>query len=91
MKLTKEDWAEIYNAVDTKLGRVRAGDYGEDEQAEEWADHLLSIEHKIGDDGQEACNAYEELVEAARELCISMRGSYSPEAMRLEQLVSQVE
>lgn len=52
--LRKEDWAEIYYALDSKVCAIRNGEYepeeypGEDVQ---WLDHLQAIQEKIGPDG----------------------------------------
>jgi hypothetical protein len=59
-RLTKEDWKEIYYALDTKLHRLLDGHYdvheGEVEECgsetQKWAAHLGAILEKIGPDGR---------------------------------------
>ncbi len=68
--LTKEDWVEIYYALDTKLGKIEAGDYNGFEPTEfsyaDWAKHLQSIMEKIGPDGDKMYEQIELLKGAAR-------------------------
>lgn len=53
-KLTKEDWTEIYYALETKLTKVEQGEYGGSKaEGKKWAKHLGEIIDKIGPDG---CN-----------------------------------
>jgi hypothetical protein len=55
--LKREDWAEIYYALDTKLIALRRGDYGlefQPRQDARWIDHLEAIKRKIGPDGARA-------------------------------------
>ena len=57
IKLTSEDWREIYYALDTKARLVMEGTYhpedrpGEDAQ---WIAHIKRIMKEIGDDGTDA-------------------------------------
>jgi len=65
MKLTKEDWVEIYAALESKERLIERGDYGEGDHPsdnDKWRAHLNLIMEKIGGDGQEACNSHDELV-----------------------------
>ena len=55
--LKREDWAEIYNALDTKLLALRKGAYGpeiEPRQDAKWIAHVEAIKRKIGPDGDRA-------------------------------------
>jgi hypothetical protein len=55
--LKREDWAEIYYALDTKLIALRRGDYEpeiEPRQDARWIAHLEAIKRKIGPDGTRA-------------------------------------
>ena len=61
--LTREDWVEIYYALDTKAKLIEDGDYGESmcDHGEdctacdkEWVAHLRRIMATIGDDGEAA-------------------------------------
>ena len=58
INLTKEDWTEIYYALQFKAARLQNGDMGDDEGAgqdvKEWGRHLDSIIDKIGPDGEDA-------------------------------------
>ncbi len=57
INLTREDWVEIYYALDTKLLTLRQGKYGpEDEpgQDADWIAHMKAIMRKIGPDGAAA-------------------------------------
>lgn len=62
VKLTREQWAEIYYALDSKAGLIENGDYGacdhgEDctEQCDEtWVKDLRAIMAAIGPDGSNA-------------------------------------
>jgi hypothetical protein len=69
-QLTKEDWAEIYYALDSKIASaVVGGDKG-------WKGHLANIMETIGPDG---CNMVDEEEEPAKPrviFCIS-GGSFS--------------
>lgn len=50
INLTEEEWSEVANAVDTKLARVRRGDYGPEDNPgddEKWALTLQSALGKI--------------------------------------------
>ncbi len=49
MELTREDWAEIYYALDSKRVLVVQGGYGHQSA---WAGHLADIMEKIGPDGR---------------------------------------
>ncbi len=63
--LSREDWAEIYYALNTKAGLIENGEYGccehketDDECPERcdesWVAHLRAIMDKIGADGTDA-------------------------------------
>ena len=57
ISLTREDWSEIYYALDTKSLAVRQGKYGlEDKPGDDakWIAHLEAIKQKIGPDGANA-------------------------------------
>ena len=57
ISLTREDWSEIYYALETKSLALRQGKYGpEDEpgQDAEWIDHIEAVRGKIGPDGVKA-------------------------------------
>jgi hypothetical protein len=57
MVLKREDWAEIYNALDTKLLALKRGAYGrelESRQDAKWIAHLEAIKRKLGPDGMRA-------------------------------------
>jgi hypothetical protein len=60
--LSKADWVEIYYALDTKIGLIENGDYGDCDHVEagvdcpercdeSWMEHMRIIMSKIGDDG----------------------------------------
>jgi hypothetical protein len=52
-ELTKEDWVEIYYALDSKAKAVKDGEYtGDKAHARRWASHLREIMTKIGPDGE---------------------------------------
>lgn len=52
LALTEEEWAELANAVQSKLNLVRRGDYGDGEEPgdnESWAATLGRVlEHVVG-------------------------------------------
>jgi len=58
--LTAADWEEVYYAVRNKLGQIRQGEYGTDDDPSdreecsvgEWAAHLETILAKLGPDGE---------------------------------------
>lgn len=55
--LSRNDWGEIYYALESKLEVIKQGRYDpEDEpgQNEKWSADLKSILQKIGPDGEEA-------------------------------------
>jgi hypothetical protein len=57
ISLTREDWSEIYYALETKSLALRQGKYGpEDEpgQDAEWIDHIEAVRGKIAPDGVKA-------------------------------------
>jgi len=57
-RLTKEDWVEIYCALDTKRDQIENGDFGEgeeDDENEDWIAHLDAVMEKIGPDGENMC------------------------------------
>lgn len=49
-ELTREDWTEIYYALDSKKKDIVAGKLGA--PCLEWAGHLGDIMEKIGPDGE---------------------------------------
>ena len=57
--LAREDWAEIYYALDSKLIALKRGAYGADldpRQNARWIAHLKAIKRKIGPDGARAAS-----------------------------------
>ena len=59
ISLTREDWAEIYYALEAKGLALREGKYGsEDEpgQDSKWLAHLDAVLEKIGPDGTSAAS-----------------------------------
>jgi hypothetical protein len=55
--LTREDWSEIYCALETKLLALRQDKYKpEDESGQdaEWITHIEAVRGKIGPDGATA-------------------------------------
>ena len=59
VNLTREDWSEIYYALESKSLALRQGKYGsEDEpgQDAEWIAHLDALREKIGPDGTSAAS-----------------------------------
>ncbi len=59
ISLTREDWSEIYYALEAKLQALRQGKYGpEDEpgQDAQWIAHLDALRAKIGPDGSVAAH-----------------------------------
>ena len=55
--LSREDWAEIYYALDSKRIAVVNGEYGSEIEAGEnrrWTAHLDDIIERIGPDGEDA-------------------------------------
>jgi len=56
MKLKKDDWVEIYYALELKLDRIKEGLYGDRKDTGRWANHLDSILQKIGPDGEKMWN-----------------------------------
>ncbi|HYA34101.1 MAG TPA: hypothetical protein VEF03_00710 [Candidatus Binataceae bacterium] len=54
IRLSQEDWVEIYYALESKSEAIERGEYGvEFERGEDarWLAHLSAIKRKIGDDG----------------------------------------
>lgn len=59
IRLTRDDWCEIYYALETKSRALRNGQYPpEDESGQdaEWIAHLEMIREKIGADGTNAAD-----------------------------------
>ena len=59
IKLTREDWAEIYYALDTKTLAVKRGEYAPEDslgQDTAWIAHIEAIKKKIGSDGSLAAD-----------------------------------
>jgi hypothetical protein len=57
ISLTREDWSEIYYALETKSLALRQGKYrpeNEPGQDAEWIAHLDALREKIGPDGASA-------------------------------------
>ncbi len=57
--LTRDDWCEIYYALETKSRALRNGQYRpEDEPGQDakWIAHLEMIREKIGADGADAAD-----------------------------------
>ncbi len=57
ISLTREDWAEIYYALETKSLALRQGKYGRDDNARngaEWIAHIEAVKQMIGPDGNNA-------------------------------------
>ena len=55
--LTREDWAEIYYALETKALALRQGRYEPEDTPDEdarWLAHIDAIREKIGPDGSSA-------------------------------------
>jgi hypothetical protein len=44
LTLTRDEWCEVVNAVDTKSNRIRRGDYGEEENAGDDARWIATLE-----------------------------------------------
>lgn len=54
ISLTREDWAEIYYALEMKSLVLRQGKYGVEDKAgqdSEWIAHLEAVKQTIGPDG----------------------------------------
>jgi hypothetical protein len=59
LSLTREDWSEIYYALEAKSSALRQGKYGPEEepgQDAEWIAHLDAVREKIGSDGTSAAH-----------------------------------
>jgi len=58
ISLTREDWSEIFYALESKALAVRRGRYGSEEEAPgadfKWITHLDELRRKIGPDGAKA-------------------------------------
>ncbi len=57
VRLSREDWVEIYYALESKSVALERGDYGDEfERGEDarWLTHLNAIKRKIGADGLSA-------------------------------------
>jgi hypothetical protein len=55
--LSREDWAEIYYALETKLSALKLGKYGSEDHSgldTEWIAHIEAIKERIGPDGLDA-------------------------------------
>ena len=56
IKLAREDWAEIYYALDSKVKMLELGEYGptvdDDTDISDWAKHLRRILKKIRPEGE---------------------------------------
>ena len=59
INLTREDWCEIYYALETKVSALRRGVYGSEETPGEdkrWVSQLQRIKRAIGPDGTRAAD-----------------------------------
>ena len=59
ISLTREDWSEIFYALESKSLAVRQGQYGSEDASGEdskWTDHLDELRRKIGPDGAKAAH-----------------------------------
>jgi len=59
ISLTREDWAEIYYALETKSRALRQGKYGAEDnpgQDAEWIAHIEAVKQAIGPDGAAAAH-----------------------------------
>ena len=57
ISLTREDWSEIYYALETKARALRQGKYGPEDkpgQDTEWIAHIEAVKQRIGPDGNTA-------------------------------------
>jgi len=57
ISLTREDWAEIYYALETKSLALRQGKYAPEDkrgQDAEWIAHIETVKQTIGSDGATA-------------------------------------
>jgi len=57
ISLTREDWSEIYYALETKSLALRQGRYGQEDrpsQDAEWIAHIEAVKQTIGADGATA-------------------------------------
>jgi len=59
ISLTREDWSEIYYALETKSLMLRQGKYGSEDkpgQDAKWIAHIDALRAKIGPDGTAAAH-----------------------------------
>jgi hypothetical protein len=59
ISLTREDWSEIYYALELKAQALRHGKYGPEDRPgmdAEWIAHLEAIQRTIGPDGASAAH-----------------------------------
>jgi hypothetical protein len=59
LKLTREDWCELYYALDSKSLALKQGKYGSRDKPSDdpkWIAHLEAIKQKIGPDGNTAAD-----------------------------------
>lgn len=57
LKLSREDWIEIAEALWTKLNQIRNGDFGESDDTcdiEQWADDIEKVIDVIGEEAEYA-------------------------------------
>jgi hypothetical protein len=57
ISLTREDWSEIYCALETKSLALKQGRYGQEDkpgQDAEWIAHIEAVKQTIGPDGATA-------------------------------------
>jgi hypothetical protein len=57
ISLTREDWSEIFYALESKSLAVRQGQYGSEDASgadAKWTGHLDALREKIGPDGATA-------------------------------------
>jgi hypothetical protein len=59
LKLTREDWCEIYYALDSKSLALKQGKYGAADKPSDdrkWIAHLEAVKQKVGPDGATAAD-----------------------------------
>ena len=59
ISLTREDWSEIFYALESKSLAVRQGQYGSEDASgadSKWTGHLDELREKIGPDGAKAAD-----------------------------------
>jgi hypothetical protein len=59
ISLTREDWSEIFYALESKSLAVRQGQYGSEDASgadAKWMSHLDELRQRIGPDGAKAAH-----------------------------------